>query len=776
MLGPRWQKVWRDIWQNRTRTVLVILSIAVGIFAVGLVVSAQVVLARDLTASYRTITPASATLLTDPFEDDLVQVIRHLPAVRAAEGRRRLIARLQVGPNEWRPLLLLALPDYETIGINQLHPQGGSWPPPERQLLLERSSLSLLPARVDQLLVVELPDGTQRDLQLAGLVHDLSQFPSFFTDAALGYVSFDTLEWLGEPRSYNELAVVATGSGHSKAQIEALAVEVREKLEKSGRTVYQTTVPEPEVYPLDDMIQGLLVILGTLGVLALFLSVFLVFNTVTALLTQQIRQIGVMKTFGAGAGQIAGMYLGMVLIFGLLALLVAVPLGAFGARGLTHYLAGMLNFDLLTSGLPLPVLMIELGLGFAIPILAALWPVLTGTRISVQAALNTYGLGGGGFGGSRLDRLVGRIQGLSRPVLLSLRNTVRRKSRLALTLATLTLGGAIFIAVLSVRNSVALTIDETMSTWNYDVEVRLNTAYRMGRVEHEAQHLPGVVSVEGWLLKNGLRVRDDGSEGGNLAVTGLPATTTRYRPLLREGRWLRPGDGNVAVIDTSVLKDEPDLQVGRELVLKIEGRETRWQIVGLITGQMMGPMIYVEYQTLAWAVRDVGQANRLVVLSTQHDAAFQAATVQRLEQRFKQAGLHISTTQTMADLRDLTATHYNVIIVLLLIMALALGIVGGLGLMGTMSLNVIERTREIGVLRAIGASDNAVRQIVVGEGVLIGVVSWFLGVLLALPLSWGLSDAVGIATLQVPLSYRFSTSGALLWLGLVQDGGNKAWE
>ena len=94
-------------------------------------------------------------------------------------------------------------------------------------------------------------------------------------------------------------------------------------------------------------------------------------------------------------------------------------------------------------------------------------------------------------------------------------------------------------------------------------------------------------------------------------------------------------------------------------------------------------------------------------------------------------------------------------------------VVGGLGLMGTMSINVIERTREIGVMRAVGASDGSVLKIFMVEGLFIGVLSWFIGTIVALPIGKLLSDAVGIAFTDFPLNYTFSTNGALLWLAVV---------
>jgi putative ABC transport system permease protein len=87
--------------------------------------------------------------------------------------------------------------------------------------------------------------------------------------------------------------------------------------------------------------------------------------------------------------------------------------------------------------------------------------------------------------------------------------------------------------------------------------------------------------------------------------------------------------------------------------------------------------------------------------------------------------------------------------------------------MGTMSINVLERTREIGVLRAIGASNAGVVQVFILEGTAIGLFSWLLGGVLALPLTRLIGNAIGLLILGTPLTYTFSTGGWLLWLALV---------
>jgi putative ABC transport system permease protein len=100
----------------------------------------------------------------------------------------------------------------------------------------------------------------------------------------------------------------------------------------------------------------------------------------------------------------------------------------------------------------------------------------------------------------------------------------------------------------------------------------------------------------------------------------------------------------------------------------------------------------------------------------------------------------------------------------MLMLAGLIALVGGLGLAGTMSMNVIERTREIGVMRAIGASDGAIRRLVIVEGLTIGALSWLLGAVLAVPVSKLFNDGVGIVFLSVPLTSVLSCNGFLIWL------------
>ncbi|MEZ4860410.1 MAG: FtsX-like permease family protein [Caldilineaceae bacterium] len=151
-------------------------------------------------------------------------------------------------------------------------------------------------------------------------------------------------------------------------------------------------------------------------------------------------------------------------------------------------------------------------------------------------------------------------------------------------------------------------------------------------------------------------------------------------------------------------------------------------------------------------------------MTAQHDGALQDHVAKALEKRFEQAGMVVNSAETTAAVRQRVETQFNVIIVILTVMALLLAIVGGLGLMGVMSINVLERRREVGVMRAIGAANQAILRIVIVEGILIGVISWGLGVMLALPLGKALSDAVGAGFIQAALSYRFSTGGATGWL------------
>src|SRR5262245_25845439 len=110
MLRPRWRKVLRDLWSNKTRTLLVVLSIAVGGFAIGMVGGSRVILMRDLTDTWMSVNPPSATLNTEAFDDQLVQVVRKMPGISDAEARRTLEVRVKVGADEWKSLRLFAIP------------------------------------------------------------------------------------------------------------------------------------------------------------------------------------------------------------------------------------------------------------------------------------------------------------------------------------------------------------------------------------------------------------------------------------------------------------------------------------------------------------------------------------------------------------------------------------------------------------------------------------------------------------------------------------------
>ena len=122
--------------------------------------------------------------------------------------------------------------------------------------------------------------------------------------------------------------------------------------------------------------------------------------------------------------------------------------------------------------------------------------------------------------------------------------------------------------------------------------------------------------------------------------------------------------------------------------------------------------------------RTPGRANSLQVITTQHDAAGQKEMEARLLRHFEDAGFNVRSTQTSQTLNAQNGLMFDVIVGFLILMAVLLGAVGSLGLSTTMGINMMERIREIGVLRAIGASNGAIWRIVLLEGLAIATISW----------------------------------------------------
>lgn len=763
VLTTPWTKVLLDLWEHRGRTLVVALAIAVGVYAVGVVLNTREILVREYRQDQTGALMASAVIHTAPFEKDLADSIAKLPLVAAAEGRTTVTGRVLRADGTPQEVEIVAVSDFEELTVDAFTPLRGTYPPGRREVVAEGASLASLEARLGDEITLELNNDATRTLRLVGTVHDGQRFSPTLAGAATLYVTPETLATLGYPAVHTEMRIRATEPAHDEAHILAALDQVAAQLEDSGRTVYgREVITESRA---DPFIGSIVLILTAFGLVILALSSFLVVNSMSALITQQVPQIGVMKLIGARRGQIMALYLATVLIYGLLAVAIALPLAALTARLLmAQVVEPLLNVRVLSYGIPLPLLLAQAAVGLLLPLVAGLAPVLRGTRITTHQALNDVGIGGGEYGRSFVERLLGALR-IERPVLLAVRNTLRHKGRLVQTLVVLVFGTALFISVLSVRESVNATLDTFMRFHRYDVSVVMEGAELAARLEQAAAEVPDVGAVEVWSSGGATRVRPDDTKSNPFRVVAVPPDTQMMDPEVISGQWLASATGvaNAVVINSDLADDQKDLRVGGDVVLDIEGREATWRIVGIVSTESRGAAVYVTRDDYAYASRAAGQGNRVQVRIAAGASVSQHEMGIRLREYFDSRGLKVSETQTAAVTQTQNNLLFTVVVAFLILMALLLAAVGGLGLTTTMSINIMERVREVGVLRAIGASNGSVRGIVLAEGSAMAVISWLVGGLISVGLAPLFSSQLGLALIKIPLQYHYSLAGAGAW-------------
>jgi putative ABC transport system permease protein len=161
------------------------------------------------------------------------------------------------------------------------------------------------------------------------------------------------------------------------------------------------------------------------------------------------------------------------------------------------------------------------------------------------------------------------------------------------------------------------------------------------------------------------------------------------------------------------------------------------------------------------------QAYMFRLVTDKHNRAYQDAKAEELDAFLRAEGYKVHQSEAGSASLDTAVESLDTLVVFLLIMAILTAIVGSMGLTGTMGMNVLERTREIGITRAIGADDRAVMRTVIAEGVVIGMISFGLAVILSIPFTYLLSTIVSLAVFETPINVVFTYSGYAIWLGLV---------
>jgi len=752
------------------RTLLVVASIAVGVFSIGMIVSAYAIIAEDIDRSYALASPVNIEIWTDPFFADFVNVIEHIPGVAAVEGRQITNVRASSDGAEWQDLDLIAITDFENLRVNHLSAVSGTQYPARRELLVSADFMVDTGFQVGDQIQVELENGDIHSLPLVGVVGDQVTDAGDFTADAKLYVTMDTLETFGIQKYYNRLFVRISGDGSDKVEIEALATDVEYKIERSHREIYRTEIKVTDEHPMGSLILAVLGVLGALGGLVTFLSGSLIINTLNALLAQHLRQIGIMKLIGGRSFQILAMYLSLIFIYGLISLIIAVPTGSIAGYAQARYIAQTMNASLQEFRVVPVAIIVQVLIAFLIPLGAGFFPVNKGSKTNVRRAITNDNTRNQSSGLGWINRATQRIRFFGRPILLSIRNTFRQTARLLLTIFTLTVAGAIFIAVFNVRTSMTVFMDQMSMYFMGDVTLSFSEPYPITRIEKAAMNIPGVTSLEGW---GGVAAEiwdEEDNIVDNMFVIAPPYDTDLIDPDIIAGRWLLPGEEKAVVPADTIYSYYPDIQPGDTIIVKIPGqREEEWTVVGIFRFvSMVGDTLaYGDYDYIADQLDLSNQAYSYRVMTEEHSLEKQKEVAQLLDTYFSDHGFEVNSINPGLLIQEENSRAIDVLVVFLLIMALLTAFVGSIGLTGTMGMNVLERTREIGVMRAIGAVDMEITKSVVIEGMMIGLITWFLAIGVSFPISDILLNIISESMMGSSMDLTFAPEGVVIWLGVV---------
>ena len=751
ILTPVTQKAIRDITRRKLRTLLVVLGIVVGVAGLTAIniTSHALTAAFAFSASERAISDISISLVSvDP---SVAAQIQALPNVKVVQVQSFYGTRwkVSVAPGHVN-MGIDAYPNLQDIKLFPFQVTTGRLPG-VGEIVMESSDRGLQPFKVGDTISITTRFGLT-PLTVVGLSRTLGDTTATFSSFARGYMSEDGLAVATGIAKPNDLEIQVVDKGRAPETARAVTALLREQ----GNVVLGSNLTGNRFDPAP--VNGLYVIMDVLSVIALIVAGFLIINTVTTIVGEQIAIIGTMKAIGATRGAIMRGFLLTVAVYAVLGTALGIALGLFGGYQFTLFLADIATLDIGPFQIDPSIILLSAVVGLLIPFAAAIVPLWSGTRITVREALTAYGVGGSAVRADRPPVGAGWTW-VPQTAWLGLRGLFRRRGRATLTVLAVTLSAAAFLAVQTTTYSVNYYLDELFSQYGSDLFVSTGPPQPLDQVRSQLLSVPNVAVVE--RFSN----RDVISRWGHIVLTGVEQTPTLYRRDILHGRWFTPGETNVVLINEQMQR-KTGLRLGDVFEVSTGVKSQSFRVVGILhdlNGGLgtVGVAMTSFDNWLAFFGLPTGRAGGFMVGTVDHAQAAVDTTANRIDDALVAQGLSPFVTTSQQNITR-NQGQFQILYVLLYAVAAIVALIGILGLFNTLTTSVLERRREIGIMRSLGATGRRVATVFWVEALALSALAWIAATLIGIPAAYGFVSLISAVLINVDFAFNPTALVAML--------------
>jgi putative ABC transport system permease protein len=745
-------KSWTDLTRRRGRTVLAVATLSLAVASLGFFAVAPLMddlMAREVAANRL----ADLTVVTRPLpldEGDLA-ALRHLPNVAAVQAHSFFATRVYVGARRERAFLL-GVPDLSRQTVDVVRLASGSAPGPGAVLTeIQNARQGRFTGRRGDLVRVIAADGRVRSLRISGEGRNLNGAQDVRGDdkAVVLYASPRTIAAISGTPGYSSLSfrLVDTRRGAMERTVAAVRARLRASAPSFTGFAELPMVRPAGSWPGKQGFEDFTTFFYIVTALALLSGLVLIASTMTTLIAEQTGEIATMKAIGGRRRQIARIYLRTAVLLGALGVLVGVPLGVALANAVVAFFATNLYAIDAGLGVSWPLVAASVALGLLGPVLASLPAIRRAVRLPIRDALERSGASAPP--GGRLERILLRVPGLPRTAEIGVRGVGRSGRRSLATAFIVALAVGNLLGVMALATGVTQVTRGEWADRAFQISLGSNLRRPLdATADRVIRSTPGVQRAEPGLMND---VEVAGRDG---FVYGMaPQTMLRYH--VAAGRWFRPAEAaaRVAVVERGIAS-AAGIHVGGRVRVRTGTGTFAFRVVGIASNQQeSGTVVFLPLATARAVLGSPDGVNHYWIRTVSDDHALTDRVTTRIEDRLTARGYEVGTEITYVGERDNVAENRTLTtsIAVLGFLVVAISMVG---LVNAITMSMLERTREIGILRCIGARARDLRSIFATEGLVVAVLGWLAGIPLGYAvdrlLVWLLRELIEI---EVPVTY-----------------------